>query len=430
MKIDTIIIGGGLTGLSTAYHLRNKNFILLEKENTVGGICKSVKTDTGFTYDYTGHLLHIKNSYVKMLIHKLLRNNIDLKIRNSWIFSNSVFTQYPFQANLYGLPKKVINECIEGVIEAKLTNLPAGGQLSFYDWCLKTFGKGISKHFMIPYNRKLWKIDTRKLTTKWMGDYIPQPNLKEVIDGAFNSNKKMFGYNSTFYYPRKSGIQSLIDSIKKEIPDTKIKTNINIMSINIKSKIIKTNLGDMQYKNIVSTIPLPEIIKLIKNSPSKIRRLSGELDWVSLLNINIGINRKNVSDKHWVYFPENKYIFYRVGFYCNFSKTLCPQNTSSMYVEISYRNRKIDEQRLFQKTITDLNKIGILKATDRIISTCNLNIPYAYVIYNQKREFAFGAIQNYLTKNSIFSIGRYGGWKYSTMEDAILDGRAIVRCLK
>jgi len=283
---------------------------------------------------------------------------------------------------------------------------------------------------MIPYNEKLWQTNLKKLTTEWMGNYIPKPSLTEVIAGATTDNKKNIGYNATFYYPQKGGIQSLIDAIENEIPKTKIKTNCNIISIDISKNIVKTNYGEIQYKKIVSTIPLPELVKLIKKPASNVLNASRKLKWTSVLNINIGVQRENISDKHWIYFPEKKFSFYRVGFYHNFSKLLCPPRTSSMYIEISNLPiGQVNSQNIYKKVVNDLKIAKILKPSDKIISKLILHIPYAYVIYNKERNFALQTIQSFLRKNDIFTIGRYSKWNYSTMEEAILEGREIVKCL-
>ncbi|MBW2182452.1 MAG: NAD(P)-binding protein, partial [Deltaproteobacteria bacterium] len=108
-----LIIGAGLAGLSTAYHLGKEEYEIYEKENEAGGLCRSFKKD-GFTFDYTGHLLHLRNEYTKKLIEKLLPGKIKPHTRCASIYSKGVFTSYPFQANLHGLPKEVIEECSIG----------------------------------------------------------------------------------------------------------------------------------------------------------------------------------------------------------------------------------------------------------------------------------------------------------------------------
>ncbi len=431
-EAKNVIIGAGLTGLSAAFHMKEGEYLLLEKEDRAGGVCRSEKQG-GFTYDYTGHLLHIKNEYVRNLIFKMLSGNLVSRERNAVIFSNGVFTRYPFQANLYGLPDRVIDECIRGLVEAKLKNFRGNGETDgkpgpFRDWCLKTFGEGISKYFMIPYNEKLWQTDTRELTTGWMGRYVPRPSLEEVVRGAYNDNKKLFGYNAKFYYPMRGGIQPLIDGMTEKVKN--FSTSIAINSIDIRKKIVSADTGDYRYENLISTIPLPALTSLIKNLPTEVKNASRKLKWTSVLNINIGVNRGEKSGRHWVYFPEKKYNFYRAGFYNNFSKYLCPEGAFSMYIEVAYTGGKINKRSTLNQALSGLKDAGILKKNDKIISECLLDIPCAYVIYDKNKETAFAAIDKYLKKHSVDTIGRYGGWKYSTMEDAILDGRDIAESLR
>src|SRR3989338_1095811 len=117
-----VILGAGITGISTAYHLEQLSFSdyqLFEKESTVGGLCRSVIQD-GFTFDYTGHHLHINDSYFKELIETVFGfQNMHNITRKSFIYSNKVYTSFPFQMNLYGLPPEIIAECIEGFVTRK-----------------------------------------------------------------------------------------------------------------------------------------------------------------------------------------------------------------------------------------------------------------------------------------------------------------------
>ena len=122
-----VILGAGLTGLSTAYHLEKKGFFdykLFEKELEIGGLCRSISQDN-FTFDFTGHLLHINDPYFLNFVKTVANlHQFSTVTRKSFIYSHNVHTRYPFQINLYGLPEKVINDCIEGFVRKKQTKNP------------------------------------------------------------------------------------------------------------------------------------------------------------------------------------------------------------------------------------------------------------------------------------------------------------------
>ncbi len=111
-----VIIGGGLAGVSAAYHLPEYEPLLFEKESAIGGLCRSFTQD-GFTFDCTGHLIHLKNTYTKELIARLLPDAFDFHERLASIYSKLALTPYPFQANTHVLPAEVIKECVIGFVE-------------------------------------------------------------------------------------------------------------------------------------------------------------------------------------------------------------------------------------------------------------------------------------------------------------------------
>src|SRR5205823_844029 len=111
-----VILGGGLTGISAAYHL-TRPWLLLEKEERLGGHARTDVT-RGFHFDKTGHWLHLRDPYTKALIAELLPGQMVPVERKARIFSNGVLTRFPFQANLFGLPPEVNAECLLGFIRA------------------------------------------------------------------------------------------------------------------------------------------------------------------------------------------------------------------------------------------------------------------------------------------------------------------------
>ncbi|MBU4310792.1 FAD-dependent oxidoreductase [bacterium] len=428
---EIIILGAGLGGLTCAYYL-NKNYSIFEKESRAGGLCRSEKID-GFTFDYTGHLLHLKRNENKKLIKELLRKNLFLQKRKAWIYSKGIYTKYPFQANIYGLPEEVIEECINGLKEARkhsrLRTPNSKLRTNFKDWIYRNFGRGYAKHFMIPYNEKLWTVPLEEISTEWTRRFIPIPTLKEALAGARGRQEKDFGYNIRFYYPLTGGIGELSKSFLPFV--RRINLNSEATRISLKDKKIRFNNGkEKKYQRLVSTIPLPELIKIIDRIPEKINKASKRLRYVSVFNLNLGIRREKISDKHWIYFPEKEFTFYRVGFNSNFSSYLAPRGTSSIYTEVSYsKDKPLDRKGITRRVIKDLIKAGIITSRDKILAKLVLDIRYAYPLYDHNHRESVATIQRFLRANDIYSMGRFGSWEYFSMEDVIEQGRETAQQL-
>lgn len=424
-----VVLGGGLAGLATAHYLK-KDYLLFEKEPVFGGICRSESVD-GFTFDFTGHLLHFRDAATKKFVTGLLRNNLVEHQRNSWIFSQKTYTRYPFQSNTYGLPQKVVEECVTGFVDSLCKYRDAGTTkgLSFADWVLQNFGSGIAKHFMIPYNQKLWQTPPSQLTCEWMGNYVPRPKLEEVLLGAISDQQSKAGYNACFHYPKRGGIQSLIDGISGKVKHKH--TGSEVVKISLKDKCVYAkNVGRVEYSKIVSSIPLPELVKMVTPLPGKIVNAVRKLKHTSVLCINVGVEKVDKNKWHWIYYPEKQFPFYRVGFYTSFSPYLAPAKHMSMYVEVSYKpGNKISEDELVRKAVKGLVDSGVISRRDKIKAINLLDIPFSYAIYDRDRTSAVNLIQDFLKQHHIYSISRYGGWKYATMEDAIIEGKSTAEMI-
>ena len=196
IEAKNVILGAGLTGLSTAYHLET-DYMIFEMTDRVGGLAYSEITDD-FVLDYCVHVLYHKDADIRILCDELLGENTKDHVRSTWIYSKGVFTQYPFQANLYGLPLDVVEECILAFIDAKFTKDKITQNRDFAEWIENTFGTGIAKHFMFPFNEKLWTVHPKKMSTEWVENIVPQPEIEDILDGALPGQKRLFGYNASF----------------------------------------------------------------------------------------------------------------------------------------------------------------------------------------------------------------------------------------
>jgi len=264
-----VILGGGLTGLSAAYHLRPLSTIVLEREPEPGGLART-RVEDGFTFDCTGHLLHLRDAGIKELVERILPGAFAAHERRALIQSKGVLTAYPFQANLHGLPPAVVGECIEGFVEALLRRARDGepdlARVNFREWVDATFGRGIAEHFMVPYNSKLWRCDLREIECGWVSWSIPRPTIKEVLDGALGATIRGLGYNPTFLYPKRGGIGILPEALARGCPGLRLGETVE--AIDAAARIVTLASGArIGYESLVSTLPLDRLLAITGGLP-------------------------------------------------------------------------------------------------------------------------------------------------------------------
>jgi protoporphyrinogen oxidase len=431
-----IIVGAGLAGLSTGYHLAGIPYRIYEREEEVGGLCRSYNKG-GFTFDYTGHLLHFRQAEIKALVERLLAGTLQKHSRKSFIYSHRTYTEYPFQVNTHGLPPEVVRECLMGFI-ATLTR-PVSAidpqDRSFKQWILENLGEGMAKHFMVPFNEKLWRVSLDELTSDWVSWLVPKPELKDVVNGALGIKDKAFGYNPSFLYPATGGIKALPESFLAGV--TSVNTDVELVEVDSKNRRAifhdrrKGKSVDEHYESLVSTIPIPELVSRCLDFPRHLKEAAEALRWVSVYNLNLAVNRELVSDKHWLYFPETEYPFYRVGFPMNFSPALGQPGCSSMYIEISHLPTVHQPaEQVIKEARVGMERAGILRPSDEMVVSDVKDLRYAYVYFDRHRARALPAILAELERRGIYSIGRYGRWEHTSMEDAIGQGKQTAERLR
>ncbi len=423
LETDTLILGGGLSGLSTAFHLEKAGFtdyLLVEKNDFLGGLSASTHRQ-GFTFDYSGHLLHLRDPYALKLVRQLLGKNLAKIKREAFIYFAGQRVPFPFQANLWALPADVREECLQGAL--KSARKPKTKPKNFQDWCLRAFGQGIYRHFMQPYNQKLWQTSPQELTCDWCGPFVPEPDLAQIRRGAVRKPNKSFGYNHFFYYPQEGGCGALAQALATHVPNIWLKATVQ--KIDFKKKEAQINGKIVRFKRLVNTLPLKELIQ-ISSAPASLQAQARRLKYTTVEVLNFAVDRE-VEHFHWMYFPQQDVPFYRVGLQSRFSPNNAPANTSSFYVETAQKisNKKMAEKAIFQTLIQK----GIINKQDKILLSFWQTLPVAYSIYDKNRASAVNKILHWLSKNHCFCGGRYGLWEYSFMERSLLQGREIAKKL-
>jgi protoporphyrinogen oxidase len=426
-----IILGGGLTGISTAAHLRSP-WVLFERESRLGGHARTDEHD-GFRFDKTGHWLHLRDEGVKRMVEEILPGQMTPIARRARIFSHGVLTRFPFQANLHGLPPEVVKECLLGVIEAKIANAAGNGApgaataepKNFEEYCLRHFGAGISKHFMVPYNEKLWGVPPREITAAWCSRFVPLPNVEQIVAGAVGAGPPEMGYNVSFLYPKAGGIETFTRALQTRMRTDhgRVQLGTDPERIDWRRREVVVGGERQPYRALVASIPLPELLRRMPDLPSEIETAAARLRCTTLRYLNIGSRAKPPADWHWIYVPETKYPFYRVNVFSSAMPTMAPTGGASICVEMSDRG-PIGEGTL-RDTVAALVAAGALASPEDVVFADRKEIQYAYVVFDDHYYAATRAIFSFLEANDIYPRGRYGAWTYNAMEDCVIAGREV-----
>ncbi len=417
MNQKYLIIGAGLSGLSTAYFLKN-NYLIFEKSNIPGGTAGTFHSN-GFKLDNGIHILYFKNPEIKTWIENILRVKILPNKRNCSVWIKDRFIKFPIQYNLVELPF-LERYCAFFSIMGSLTRNKRDYK-NFEEYSLLRFGKYLTKIFVRPYNEKMFSFQIEKMNTEWMGDYIPGNSvLKMLLGSIYNKNLK-YGRNSDFYYPAVGGISTLSNSIVDRLNNTPV-FNTSLRSISLNKKIaVFSNGTEISYKYLVNTIPLDAFLYCCDDLSTDISVLLPSLkkNETSILHL-FGKGRITVK-YHWIYTPEPEIPFYRITVPGNISSSNCPDDHFALTLE--FGGNVCNNGEIYKSSIMSLRKMGVLN--DRLenftFSWRLLNT--GYIIYDENRKAALTRILPYLREKNIFSIGRYGNWEYSNMEDAIIHGK-------
>jgi protoporphyrinogen oxidase len=413
------ILGAGLTGLSAAFHLRERgaDYRLFERSDRPGGHAITT-VDDGYRFDRTGHLLHLRDPSMRDLVLEWLGGDVLSVERRSRVWSHGTYTRYPFQANTFGLPPQVAYECVQGFIDAHFA--PAGPPpQNFEEFCLATFGAGISRHFMIPYNTKLWGVPPTEITAAWCSRFVPRPRVEDVVAGALGVQTRELGYNARFLYPRR-GIGALPEAMARN--ERRLALGRAPDAVRASRRELVFGGDVVRYETLISSAPLTTLIDLIEDCPPEIRAARNALRCTHLYYLDVALNGPCEQDLHWVYVPEAAYPFYRVGCYSSFSPAMAPPGKASLYVELADRTAP-DLEALLPRVADALVEMHLIRHRDVVRFARVRRLDHAYVIFDHRYYESLEVLFPFLEEHQILSTGRYGGWNYTSMEDALLFGR-------
>lgn len=434
-----VIIGAGPTGLGAAYRLTQlgySNWAIYEKEERIGGLSSSFFDDKGFTWDIGGHVMFSGNSKFNELVETLMGNNCLQHKRESWVRMMSRWIPYPFQNNLHHLPRESVLQCLLGLISAQINQKEVA---HFEDWILQTFGNGIAKQFMLPYNGKVWAYPLANMDYNWIAERISLISIEKILRNVIlNEDDTEWGPNNQFKFPLHGGTGGFFNYFQPFV-EKNVHFRHQPEAIDIDAQTIMFNTGKADhYDVLINTSPLDRFITLLHSRREDTAKLQQRADCLShngVYIIGIGLRMPIYTTKCWAYFPEENIPFYRMTYFSRYSPNNVPggdiSTFSSLMCEISFSPYvSFTEGDVIPSTIQGLITSGVMAEADknRIVSTWQHKVDYAYPIPTLQRDSALKEIQPVLERNQIYSRGRFGAWKYEigNMDHSVMMGIEVV----
>jgi len=420
-----LIIGAGLTGLSTAFHL-NDDYILIEASKSPGGTANTLHFN-GFKLDNAVHIFYFKDHTILNWIIDTLHVELLETIRKSSVWINNAYVKYPMQYHLSELPWPHRINSVKSILNSASNKKEINSSDNFETYSLFAFGDQLTDIFVRPYNEKLFGVPMALLNTDWLGDYIPKYSRMKMLLSGLGFVNNNYGRNSKFYYPLEGGVSTVAQKLSSQLRKSPL-YNCSLKKVFYdKKNALLSDGAEVKYEYLINTIPLDSFLNTFDSLPSDILASLKLLKRNSTTLLHILGKGKIKKEEHWIYVPDSTIPFYRITIPGNINPANCPEEHFALTLE--FGGDVFENKLVLDASIVALKSMGIINQNNTDIEFCWRLIDCGYVIYDENRKMALKKIFPFLQRNQIWSIGRYGAWEYSNMEDAILHGRKVAELL-
>ncbi len=438
MEPKIVIIGAGPTGLGAAYRLKElgyKNFQVYDRHPYIGGLASSFTDSAGFTWDVGVHVMFSHYKYYDQCFDKLMGSDYQLNDRECWVRMFNTWVPYPFQNNIRYLPREAAYECMAGLIEAQTKRDPKAAK-NFREFIDAVFGDGIARHFMIPYNFKVWAHAAEMMNKTWIGERVAVLDINRALKNIILGEDDFgWGPNNKFKFPLFGGTGEFYRRFEKPL-DGHVQLNKTVAFVNMTRKEVCFKDGEVvNYDKLLTAMPLDKLCNDVLNGevPREIKKATAGLRHSGGHIVGVGFKQPCPSTKSWMYYPEANCPFYRASYLSNYSPNMTPDNKThySVLCETSYSEFKpVDGRTIVDDTIQGLVNSGMIKEQDRdaIVDTWTYHADYSYPTPTVERDAILALAIPFLESQGIYSRGRFGMWKYevANTDHSLMQGVELV----
>ncbi|HTV25724.1 MAG TPA: FAD-dependent oxidoreductase [Polyangiaceae bacterium] len=414
---EVLVLGAGPAGLGAGLVL-GKRALVLEQAEQAGGLSGSIEFE-GAVFDFGGHSFHTPHPHVR----RWLANTVEWyeQPRDARCFSHAQMIRYPFQKHFRDLDEAaVVNDCEEGLQKADA----APNSKNFGEFLDRRFGAGIGRHFMLPYNRKLWGKDLERLAPDWAAERVAAPaGAAEAFDEQ-GGKRTPLQDGTRVAYPARGGFGSIMTALARQLHDVRYRESV--VSIDLKARTVTTRSGhEYSFERIVSTLPLQRLLRVCSSVPREIEQEVELLECLSLDVVLLVVGHPVDTAIQRVYCADDTVPAHKVALNHNSSPYLRALPRHGIMAEVSLANGRPSPRELIDWTIGGLVRMGILARADEVVATRIVSIPQAYPVPTHARDRIVAKVRGWLAEHGIYTVGRFGEWAYINSDEALHRGAAL-----
>ncbi|MGM0652435.1 MAG: protoporphyrinogen/coproporphyrinogen oxidase [Bacillota bacterium] len=415
---EVLIIGAGVAGLSAAVHARRAGHevVIFEAKERWGGLLDHFDLN-GFRFDNAVHFGFSKNDDYRAVLEK---TDYITHRPEPYNYEQGRWLKHPVQNNLYPLPAEDKVEAIKGFVKR-----PARRKDAHYgQWLVEQFGQVIAERYPGRYTRKYWTVPAEQLSTDWIGNRLYRPSLDEVLFGAMTGETPSTYYLPEMIYPRGGGYSAFLEPLLEGLD---LRTNREVVYIDPLKKYVRCLDGSREYyRHLISSMPLPELAKMIEGAPAAVTETAETLWATSVALVSLGFNTERVADEHlWFYIYDEEILPARAHAPYRKSPANAPQGCSSLQFETYYSRQKplpCSGGALIEHVIEAAEKMQLASRQDLAVSDFR-TLPYGNVVFDQGMAGRRDFVLDYVQKQGILPVGRFGEWAYLWADQCYLSGK-------
>ena len=418
------VIGSGMAAVGAVHRLQKAGVrpTLYDKNAYPGGHTATFRDPSGFVFDDGPHISFTRDERLQSLFADNVGGEYEIiqaRVNNHW---QGHWIKHPAQCNLHGLPVDLVVPVLRDFIEAQ--GAEPGEIRNYRDWLLATYGQAFAETFPVEYGTKYHTTPPENMTTDWLGPRLYRPQLEEVLRGALVQETPEVHYVTHFRYPSHRGFISYLEPFYRHC---RLELDHEVSGIDARRRRLQFTGGTTaEYDQLISSMPLPDLIARIAGAPEDVREAAAKLACTTCVLVNVGLDRADISAAHWTYFYDRDYFFTRLSFPHMLSPNNVPKGAGSIQVEVYYsrKYRPLDRPAAacIEPVLSDLRRCGLIREADSVLFSEARVVPYANIIFDHDRAPALDVVHGFLDEVGIAYCGRYGEWGYQWTDESFLSG--------